>query len=106
MGLYGPGFERGATVLVILCAGQFFNAATGAVAYLLMMTGHERLVRNNLAFWALVNIGLGLFLIPKFGMAGAAAVTAFVVGGQNLTAVALVRRKLGILLLGARLTGR
>ena len=55
MSLFGPEFRAGGPVLTILAAGQYVNVLTGSVGYLLMMTGNERLVRNNMAVAALLN---------------------------------------------------
>jgi O-antigen/teichoic acid export membrane protein len=38
MGLFGPEFEVGASVLVILALGQFVNVSTGSVGFVLIMT--------------------------------------------------------------------
>jgi O-antigen/teichoic acid export membrane protein len=96
MGLFGQQFANRAVVLTILSIGQFVNVATGSVGYLLMMTGNERLVRNNVVFIALLSIVLNLILIPFAGVMGAAIATAFSLAAKNLIAVYLVRLRLSI----------
>lgn len=96
MGLFGPGFEVGAGVLVILAVGQFVNVSTGSVGFVLIMTGRERTARTNAAVAAGVSIALQVVLIPRFGAYGAAVATAVSVAMLNLTAAYLVYRSLGI----------
>lgn len=72
MGIYGPEFERGAIVLAILAVGQFVNAFTGSVGFVLMMGGQEGATWRALLYSVLVSIALSLLLIPEFGMIGAA----------------------------------
>lgn len=96
LGLYGPEFTVGAAVLTILALGQFVNVATGSVGYLLMMTGHEKLMRNNIVFSALLNIALNTILILKFGILGAALANAISLATMNLISAFLVYQKLSI----------
>jgi O-antigen/teichoic acid export membrane protein len=96
LGLYGPEFTVGAMVLTILAIGQFINVATGSVGYLLMMTGHEKLMRNNIIFSAVLNIVLNITLIPKFGIVGAAVANSVSIVTMNLISVFLVYWKLSI----------
>lgn len=93
--LFGTEFTTGATVLRILAIGQFINVATGSVGFLLSMTGHERLLRNNVFTAAAITVSLGFALIPPYGLTGAAFATASGVAIQNLLSVWQVRRVLG-----------
>jgi O-antigen/teichoic acid export membrane protein len=95
MWLFGDEFVAGAPLLRILAIGQFINVATGSVGYLLMMTGHEKDMRNSLLVVAPCSILLSLWLIPLYGAVGAAVATALAIAGQNLLAVFWVRRRLG-----------
>ena len=97
LSIFGEQFKQGAIVLMIISVGQFVNVATGSVGNLLMMTGHERLLRNNLIFSAFTGILLSVWLIPRYGIVGAAVSTAFILSIQNLIAVVQVRMKLGIM---------
>ncbi|MEA3274285.1 MAG: oligosaccharide flippase family protein, partial [Pseudomonadota bacterium] len=93
--LFGAEFTAGATSLQILAIGQFINVATGSVGFLLAMTGHERLLRNNVLAAATVALALGFGLIPSYGLVGAAIATAVGVATQNLLSAWQVRRVLG-----------
>jgi O-antigen/teichoic acid export membrane protein len=94
--LFGPQFKEGAWALRILAVGQFVNLATGPVGTLLLMTGHEKLMRNNVAASAALNLLGNLALVPPYGAVGAAASTAFSLAFMNIVSWILVRKKLHI----------
>ena len=96
LSIFGADFTQGAYILMILAVGQFINVATGSVGYLLMMSGNEKLMRNNLVFCAILGISLNFILIPAYGVIGAAVGAAIVLSVQNLIAMAMVWRKLHI----------
>ena len=93
---FGEEFEKGAVVLMILAVGQFINVATGSVGYLLMMSGNEHLMRNNLIFCAIAAVLLNLWLIPRFGILGGAVGAACMLSMQNLISMMMVWKKLNI----------
>lgn len=93
---FGSEYTAGYVVIVILAIGQIFNAAFGSVAFLLNMTGHERLTLRVLAFAVAMNIGLNFVLIPLFGLEGAAVATATTLALWNFMMWRAVRRHLGI----------
>ena len=99
MGLFGEQFRQGAVVLSILAVGQFINVATGSVGYLLMMSGNEKLLRNNIVIIGVLNFVLNILLIPRMGITGAAIVTASCVALQNLIASYLVYNAINISIL-------
>lgn len=96
LSIFGDVFVSGALVLAILAAGQFVNVASGSVGYLLMMSGFEKVVRNNILLGASLNIALNLLLIPEYGALGAAVATAVSLAVKNLAAVYLVHKYLSI----------
>jgi O-antigen/teichoic acid export membrane protein len=96
MGVFGVEFERGSTVLTILLVGIMVNAATGSVGQLLIMTGHQQLVFINSALAAVATIGGLLWMVPRYGMLGAAVVNAAVLTGANLLRLVQVRLVVGI----------
>lgn len=96
MSFFGEEFRKASTALMILALGQFVNVATGSVGYLLSMTGHEKSVRNNAFFSAIIGIGLGILLIPEYGLLGASISTAIGIASQNLLGVYQVKKHLGI----------
>jgi O-antigen/teichoic acid export membrane protein len=97
MGIYGEEFVQGAPVLVILAIGQFINAATGAVGFLLVMTGHEKIMRNITLSTNALKVILFFVLIPPFGFIGAALATAIGDSTRNILAFLQVYDKLKII---------
>lgn len=96
MSIFGSQFVPGKLALSILSIGQFVNVVTGSVGFVLMMSGHEAVMRNIIAFSAVMNVfGNGL-LIPTMGFLGAAIAGAVTLSLQNLLAAAMVWRLLGI----------
>ena len=72
LGIFGPEFREGFTVLIILAAGHLISAAMGPVAYLTTMTGGQRDAAVILSASALIGVVANLLLIPRFGAIGAA----------------------------------
>jgi len=97
LSLFGDEFVPAAGTLMVLTLGHFVNAATGPVGNLLMLTGYEKMMRNNIAGCSLLNIALNIFLIPKFGILGAAGATAFSLATMNVVSIILVYRYIGII---------
>ena len=102
MRIFGAEFGAGGTALQILAAGQFVNVATGPVTFLLVMTGHERILRTNVLVAAIIAVTLGLLLIPSFGIVGAAISTAVAIAAQNLMGLWQIKRLLGFYTLSLR----
>ena len=95
MGLFGPEFRAASTALMILAVGQFIGTAVGSVGSLLSMTGHERQLRRNVFIGAVLGVGLGVLLIPGYGLIGAAIATSVAVASKNLLCVYQVNQLLG-----------
>ena len=95
MALFGPEFARGGTAVAILAAGQAVNTMTGSVGYLLMMTGHERDVRNAYILSMLILIACAVSLVPSLGIIGASITSAVAVSSTNIYSLILVRVRLG-----------
>jgi O-antigen/teichoic acid export membrane protein len=96
---FGDDFTIGSNVLIILAIGQFFNVVTGSVGNLLMMSGHEREMRNIVALCAIVNLILNFILIPYWNIIGAAISCSFTLSIQNIIAVWVAYKKMGIMTL-------
>lgn len=97
MGLFGPEFADGADMLRILAIGQFTTVISGAVPYLLMMSGNERKWRNTTLTSGVVCLVLNLFLIPAYGATGAAISVAIAFVVRSLLGSLQVYQCLGIL---------
>jgi O-antigen/teichoic acid export membrane protein len=94
MGIFGPAFEPGATVLAIGALGQLINCAVGSVGFLLLMSGQQMQVVKIQSVNAGLMIGLSLFMVPRWGMMGAALASAIIVATTNLWSLIAVRRTL------------
>ena len=94
--LYGHAYAAGWIALSILALGQVVNAGTGPCGSLLVMTGHQNklFIISGLTF--VVSVILGLILIPRWGMAGAAISTTLSLSGLFISSVLLARRVLGM----------
>ncbi len=95
MSILGEEFIDGSLILIILAFGQYINVSTGSVGYLLILSGHEKLMRNNIVFVSILVLVLYILLIPSFGILSAAIISASGLVLQNLIALFLVRQKLG-----------
>jgi O-antigen/teichoic acid export membrane protein len=94
--LFGAEFVTGTTALRILILGQFVNIAAGPVGFLLLMSGYEKIQQNNVIVSAALNILLNLWLIPKYGIIGAATAATISLSLKNLISIALVSRYMKI----------
>jgi O-antigen/teichoic acid export membrane protein len=94
--LFGHGFEVAWIALVLLAFANLINSMTGPSALLLSMTGHQNSSATVYGLSALGNIVLNLFLVPRFGITGAAAGTTIATVASNIALVAIARRKLGL----------
>jgi O-antigen/teichoic acid export membrane protein len=94
--LFGEEYAAAQSTLAILALGQMANVATGPVATLLVMTGHERNAIIGIAAGAFLNIVFAFALIPTMDSAGAAVAAAIAIATSNLSLVVVSWRKLGI----------
>jgi O-antigen/teichoic acid export membrane protein len=94
--VFGGRYAGGALALVVLSVSHLVHAGTGAAALLLILTGHPKrwLALSAVAF--ALDLGLNLWLTPRYGMAGAATATTCAIGGLFLCALAQTRRVLGL----------
>ena len=95
MGLFGAEFTAGSQVLVILVLGQLVNVATGSVGWLLSMTGHGTDLLKSTGLAALLMLALCAWLIPLYGMQGAAWAQTAALSLQMLTNTCFVKYRLG-----------
>jgi O-antigen/teichoic acid export membrane protein len=96
MGLFGQGFKAGGTVLVVLALGQFVNVATGSAGQILIMTGHEKDMRNISFMAAAVTLAALFVFAPAWGAFGVAVATVMGVVTQKILAIRVVKKRLGL----------
>src|SRR6478672_11130771 len=90
LGLFGPGFQSGATVTVVLTLGQLVNAVTGPCGLMLVMSGRPGVQLLANAVTLALNVGLNLYLIPRHGVNRAASAWAVSMVFSNVVRVAAV----------------
>jgi O-antigen/teichoic acid export membrane protein len=91
LGLFGAPFKAGIYALLFLSFGQFINAASGSVGWILQMTGRQKACQNITLCAAAMNLVLNALLIPKYGINGAAVATMVCTIFWNLTSVLYIR---------------
>lgn len=94
--LYGAHYSRGGLILAVLAVGQLVNVGTGAVFFLLVMTGQQRRLIEISAIALVVTVGLDCLLIPRIGPIGAAFGTVLVGAGMWLFMLFQLRSSLGL----------
>lgn len=103
LGWFGDEFRQAANLLRIIAVGQLINVVTGAVGFLLTMTGREKLMRNIVLVCSTLGLASFFLLIPLFGAVGAALSLMLVLVLQNLVAAWFVWKEMGIVMLPVRI---
>jgi O-antigen/teichoic acid export membrane protein len=82
--LYHHSYSRGTWPLIVLALAQCVNAMTGPCGHIVTMSGRSDLVLLNSVAALVLNVGLNLVLIPKYGMIGAGVAWAVAIVFWNL----------------------
>ncbi|MFG2206443.1 oligosaccharide flippase family protein [Streptomyces sp. NPDC048638] len=95
LSLFGPGFAGGAPGLVALSAACVLNVGVGNAQTALLMAGRSlwNLLVAGGAF--LVQLGSGIWLVPRYGVLGAAVSWGLAIVVDNGASAVLARRRLG-----------
>ncbi|MFZ0293982.1 MAG: flippase [Candidatus Sulfotelmatobacter sp.] len=94
MAVFGHDFEAGWPILVIGTCGQLVNCGVGSVGCMLLMSGNQhRLVRVQ-AYMAAMMVVLSVWLVPLWGIWGAAVAAAVTNVGVNVWNLVEVRSAL------------
>jgi O-antigen/teichoic acid export membrane protein len=96
LAIFGPGFNVGHEALAILILGHLVNVAVGPVSYLMTMTGNQISCAIAWAATVAVQLAASLYLIPRWGIDGAALGTALATVVLGVALSLLVRRRLRI----------
>ncbi|CAN5334481.1 flippase [soil metagenome] len=86
--VFGGEFVAGQTALTILALAMLVSMAAGPAATILLMAGHSMVNTANTVVALLLNVGLNLVLIPRYGLTGAAISWAVSIVVNNVAAVA------------------
>lgn len=94
--LFGPGFEAGYPVMLILVAGFMIRSSFGPVEFILNMLGEQKMCAAILILSAVATIVLNYLLVPLYGMAGAAAATSISLALAPVLHALVARRALNL----------
>ena len=94
--LFGARFAGGWTVLVILPIARLIPASTGSVGSMLQMSGNQDLELINTIVTVIMNIGLNIWLVPAYGIPGAALATGISIGAINVVKLIEVYKLIGV----------
>ncbi|NTU93053.1 MAG: oligosaccharide flippase family protein [Chlorobiaceae bacterium] len=103
LSIFGAGFPESSTALVLLTVAALMQAWFGLGSTVLAMAGGERLSLVNQTVALLLQVGLHLILIPRYGMDGAAISSLAVTLLLSLARAAEMRLLLGIGVLSRKL---
>lgn len=95
LSLYGSEFMVAAYVLQVLALARLVDSAAGPTVVLLQMTDSEKAFRNITFLTLMGLIGLSVYWIPIYGIAGAAYATLASVFMSNSLCLLVIRYKLG-----------
>ena len=82
---FGPKFVIAGPALAIMAAGQATRIATGPIGGLLMMSGHEKWLLRLTIVGLVLLVVLALWLVPIWGLEGAAVAQALPTVFRNVT---------------------
>ncbi len=102
--LFGPNFEQGYAVMLILAVGMMARAAVGPAERLLNMLGERKPCAAIYAIAFTINLVLCIVLIPRIGIEGAAAATSTALAAESLMLYRVAKRRLGfhVFIMGGR----
>jgi O-antigen/teichoic acid export membrane protein len=94
---YGPDFETGYAVLLVLAAAYLIATSTGHVGFFMQMTGqHKAFMKINI-FFLFLNVILNIILVTFFGMIGAAVTTAFCIVMVQIMCALIIYNRFSII---------
>lgn len=94
--LFGPGFENGYPVMLILVTGFLLRSSFGPVEFLLNMLGEQKKCAGILVLSAVATVVLNFILVPLYGMVGAALATSLSLALTPILHAHVARRSLNL----------
>ncbi|HEY4985660.1 MAG TPA: polysaccharide biosynthesis C-terminal domain-containing protein [Bradyrhizobium sp.] len=94
--LFGAQFVTGYDIMFVAAVGLVVRSAIGPVERLLNMLGHQHICALAYALAFVMNVGLCIALVPRFGGHGAAAATSISLTFETVLLFWIVRRRLGL----------
>jgi O-antigen/teichoic acid export membrane protein len=93
--MFGKDFSGGSSITIILLLGLLIRASVGPAEQLLVMTDNQAACAKAYGLAFAANVALGLWLVPVYGGAGAAASTALAYGLASVLVAREVNKRLG-----------
>ncbi len=93
---FGDSYVAYWDLVPILAAGFLVNAAAGPAQAALLMAGHSGFELLNTIALNVLNVGLNVILIPRYGVYGAAIATATSLSVFNLVRIIAMRRMIDL----------
>jgi O-antigen/teichoic acid export membrane protein len=95
-GVFGAGYGRAASILMVLALAQAAFVLTGPCGLILTMTGHHRPAFLLTAMAAVGSVGADVWAAPRYGALGVAVASSIAVVSDNVLTVLLARRLVGV----------
>ena len=96
LGVYGKEFTSGSLAFVLISIGQFISAISGSVGLILLMTNNQVIFQYIIMATSFLGIVLSFWLIPLWGMNGAALSNMIALIMANILCLIVVYKKFGI----------
>lgn len=96
LGLFGPQFVDAYPTLLVILSAQFFASLIGTMNFLLQMSGYQKQFSLSVIYCSILSFFLAVFLIPNFGLSGAALTTFVSVTSVSLVSCFVVFKKLKV----------
>lgn len=84
LALFGSQFDKASHALIILAAAYLVMTGTGPAGDVVLMTGRSQAILYASAASGILGVGLNAYLIPRFGLIGAALATGLAISFGNL----------------------
>jgi O-antigen/teichoic acid export membrane protein len=94
--MFGPFYEQGVGVLLIMSVSRLVAVWTGPCGVALMMSGHQRVVMKITIFGGVLSVAGDLLLVRPYGIVGVAVATSAAAILVNLVQWYAVKRLVGI----------
>jgi O-antigen/teichoic acid export membrane protein len=93
---FGPSFGAGYPLLYILAAGILVRASIGPAEILLAMAGQQGIAAIVYVATFVVNVALNVYLIPRYGLTGAASAVSITLVVETAALYTLIATRLGL----------
>jgi O-antigen/teichoic acid export membrane protein len=92
---FGKEFITAYPALVFIVVGEFVNSISGSTGMFMNMTGNQNTLSNIMIFAAILNIIINLWLIPIWGITGAAIAAMISLCLWNIASLVYIKKKFG-----------